>query len=175
MQFDPATRTRQIGNHPRIATMNTMGGRTAFGAPAISRLTICRNDDHVGSLMHRLHFKLGRDQIGKPKLVSHGARSPLEAKPVEPKISSRMSQTQYSTPKQTPNALARLIRGRWFNSFQDRASHECLRRAARVASAHYRNCHSAFQTEYYPSLFICCPYCEVINSPLTQGGFSNVG
>jgi len=34
MQFDPSTRTRQIGNHPRIATMNTMGGRTAFGAPA---------------------------------------------------------------------------------------------------------------------------------------------
>jgi hypothetical protein len=76
MQFNPSTRTRQIGNHPRISTMNPTGSVSAFGAPAISALTVCGDNDRIGCLMHRLHVQFGRDQIGKPKLCSHGAGSP---------------------------------------------------------------------------------------------------
>ncbi|OJY64351.1 MAG: hypothetical protein BGP09_00440 [Rhizobium sp. 60-20] len=52
VQFDPSARTRQIGDNPRIATMNTRGGRAAFGTPATSGLTMCRDDYHIGSVMH---------------------------------------------------------------------------------------------------------------------------
>jgi hypothetical protein len=52
VQFDPSARTRQIGDNPRIATMNTMGGRAAFGTAATSGLTMCGDDDHIGSVMH---------------------------------------------------------------------------------------------------------------------------
>jgi hypothetical protein len=52
MQFYPSTRTRQIGNHPRISTMNPPGSVSAFGAPAISALTVCGDNDRIGCLMH---------------------------------------------------------------------------------------------------------------------------
>lgn len=61
VQLDPSTGTRQIGDNPRIAAMNTMGGRAAFGTPATSGLTMCGDNDHIGSVMHRLHLQLGRD------------------------------------------------------------------------------------------------------------------
>jgi hypothetical protein len=99
MQFDAPACTRQIGDHPRVAAVNTMGDCTAFGTPAISGLTMCGDDDHICAVVHCLYVQLGRDQIGKPKMGSHGADSPLETKPVESETSSRMSQSQYSTPK----------------------------------------------------------------------------
>ena len=52
VQFNPSTRTRKLGNHPGIATMNTTRGLTALGASAIWSPTICGNDDRVGTMMH---------------------------------------------------------------------------------------------------------------------------
>ena len=101
VQFDPPARTRQIANDPRIAAVNTMGGHTAFGTPAISGLTICDDDDHICAVVHCLYVLLGRYQIGKPKLGSHGAVSPLETKPIESQTSSRLSQTPVTTPIDT--------------------------------------------------------------------------
>jgi hypothetical protein len=99
MQFDAPACTRQIGDHPRVAAVNTMGDRTAFGTPAISGLTMCGDDDHICAVVHCLYVQLGRDQIGKPKMGSHGADSPLETRPVKSETSSRMSQSPYSMPK----------------------------------------------------------------------------
>ncbi|EJZ18480.1 hypothetical protein RCCGEPOP_25327 [Rhizobium sp. Pop5] len=52
VQFNPSTRTRKIGNHPGIATMNATGSGTAFRTSAISGPTICGNDDRVSTMMH---------------------------------------------------------------------------------------------------------------------------
>ena len=52
MQFDPSARTRQIGDHPRIAAMNAMGGRTAFGTLATWGMTVCGDDHRIGCVVH---------------------------------------------------------------------------------------------------------------------------
>jgi hypothetical protein len=52
----------------------------------------------ASAMMHCFNVQLGRDQIGKPKLSSDSADSPLETKPIELKTSSRMSQTQHWSP-----------------------------------------------------------------------------
>jgi hypothetical protein len=52
VQLDPSAGAWQIGENPRIAAMNTMGGRAAFGTPATSGLTMCGHDDHIGSVIN---------------------------------------------------------------------------------------------------------------------------
>jgi hypothetical protein len=84
-QFDLSTRTRQIGNHPRIATMNALGGRIPFWTLAISGLTMCDDDHHIASVTYRLHVQVSRNYIGKLKMASHGADSPSETTPVKSK------------------------------------------------------------------------------------------
>lgn len=55
VQFDPSARTRQIGNHSRIATMNTTGGGSAVGACAILGSTVGGNDNRVADITHLIN------------------------------------------------------------------------------------------------------------------------
>ena len=55
VQFDPSACTRQIGNHPRIATMNTTGDGSTVGAFAILGSTVGGDDNRVAGITHLIN------------------------------------------------------------------------------------------------------------------------
>ncbi|WP_210246653.1 hypothetical protein, partial [Rhizobium sp. RU20A] len=64
---DKASEGQVQFDNPRIATMNT--GRAAFGTPATSGLTMCGDDDHIGSVIHCLHVQLGLNRKAENRLA----------------------------------------------------------------------------------------------------------
>jgi hypothetical protein len=64
-QFDPPARARQIGNHPRIATMHTTGGGSTVRASAILGSTIGGDDDRFAGCSDPQ--KLDRSQLEFPR------------------------------------------------------------------------------------------------------------